>query len=191
MRKVGSICVGRRSAKCHTDDVADVHMDWTVSQKIGKPALPHQVFGIGFMTGAPLAAKALGGMREGKMADVMQQSRQAKGASMPLHRRWAVVPPPSPLVGYLTVTPILSPDKVKHASCQVHNSEGVLEAHVRRARIEQVGSAQLLYVSEALHRPRVDDFPLEVVEEDEPMDRVADFVDTRSQTVTSGRPAAC
>ena len=58
----------------------------------------------------------------------------------------------------------------------VHHPERVLEARVRRPRIDLIGPGKLSNATESLESRMVDDFPLPIAERDESVDRTANFI---------------
>lgn|GEM_PF-3678196 len=70
-----------------------------------------------------------------------------------------------------------SRDHVVDTAGELHDPERVLEALVRGAWVDQVGQRQLVDIPEALEGTGIDHGPLVVVEGDEDVDGVPNFMD--------------
>jgi hypothetical protein len=110
----------------------------------------------------------LGGVAERRMADVMEQ---AGAAGEP--------------VGVVEIAggDIGEAQAAEAGAGQVHDAQAVLEAVVHGAGIDQVHEAQLADVPEALHPGMVDDAALGLVDDDRPVDGIADLVGVRHGSV--------
>ncbi len=62
---------------------------------------------------------------------------------------------------------------------QMHHAQGMLEAVVHRAGIDQIDEAELADVAQALHPRMIDDLALNLIDDDGAVDRIADLVGGR------------
>ena len=110
-------------------------------------------------------------MRKWQMSNVMAQSRHAKNPT-PIRQcvtHWDNVT-------NLRMEICLGSDNIENPSGKLHYAQRMLESFVGSARIDQVRESELMNMSEALKRTRVEHFPLIRIQTDKNMDGVSDFV---------------
>ena len=115
--------------------------------------------------------KFLRRMRKWPVTKIVQQGRQAYDS--PLAPQAGVI---ESVIATAKDIAASSHQRIEHSRCDVHDAERVLESGVRRARIYHVGPTELANPAEALKDRLIDHIPFKLIQANEPVNGIPDFI---------------